>query len=161
MTEQQAVDEAGPYSERLWPGAGAWTLALGTVGALAIAYGASLGSAAGWLVAALGTVMAVALMARAAVRIEVDDSGLRAGRASLDWAAMGRVVAVDGEHARLARGPQGDPSAFLILRPGVGPGAVVVEITDPQDPHHTWLVASRSPDRLARVIDATRDRLSP
>ncbi|MGB7979249.1 MAG: DUF3093 domain-containing protein [Candidatus Nanopelagicales bacterium] len=161
MTEPRSAHQAAHYSERLWPGAGAWIISLSAVGALAIAYGASLGPVAGWLVVAIGGGLAVVLMARAAVRLEVDDQGLRAGRAHLDWDAMGRVLAVDGDQARLARGPQGDPSAFLLLRPGVGPGAVVVEITDHQDPHRTWLLASRHPDRLARAIHATRGSLSP
>jgi hypothetical protein len=49
----------------------------------------------------------------------------------------------------------------MLLRPGVGPGAVVVEVTDPQDPHRTWLLASRHPDELARAIETARGRLSP
>lgn len=161
MTEHRSADEPGPYSERLWPGPVAWIIALGAVGSLAIAYGASLGAPAGWLVVLIGTGIAVVMMVRAAVPLRVDDEGLRAGRAHLGWDAMGRVLAVDADQARLARGPQGDPSAFLLLRPGVGPGAVVVEITDDQDPHRTWLLASRHPDRLARAIHATRGRLSP
>ncbi len=161
MTDERSADEAGPYSERLWPGPVTWIIALGTVGALGIAYGVSLGARAGWLVTLVGTGIAVALMTRAAVRIEVDDQGLRAGRAHLGWDAMGRVIAVDADQARRARGPQGDPSAFMLLRPGAGPGAVVVEITDAQDPHRTWLLASRHPDRLARAIGLTRGRLLP
>jgi hypothetical protein len=68
---------------------------------------------------------------------------------------------LDADQARSARGPHGDPTAFMLLRPGVGPGAVVVEVTDPQDPHRTWLVASRHPARLARAIETARGRLSP
>jgi hypothetical protein len=91
----------------------------------------------------------------------VDDAGLRAGRARIEWAHIGRVLALDSEQARSARGPQGDPTAFMLLRPGVGPGAVVVEVIDPEDPHRTWLVASRHPERLARAIETARGRLSP
>ena len=91
----------------------------------------------------------------------VDGAGVRAGPAVLPWSAVGRAVALDADGTRLARGPQGDPSAYLLLRPGVGPGAVVVEVTDPEDPHRTWLVASRHPQELASAIQQGRGRLAP
>lgn len=149
------------YSERLWPGPVVWIIAMGSIAALAIAYGTSLGAAAGWLVALVGSAIAALLIARSAARVEVTDQHLRAGRAAIDWGSTGRVLALDAQAARTARGPQGDASAFLLLRPGVGPGAVVVEVTDPEDPHRTWLVASRDPQRLARAIETARGRLSP
>jgi hypothetical protein len=49
----------------------------------------------------------------------------------------------------------------MVLRPGVGPGAVVVEVTDPEDPHRTWLLASRRPQATASAIAQARGRLSP
>jgi hypothetical protein len=149
------------YSERLWPGPVVWILVVGAIAALAIAYGSSLGAQAGWLVA-LGTgVIAAALIARSAALVRVTEHELRAGRAAIAWESTGRVLPLDGQAARTARGPHGDPTAFLLLRPGVGPGAVVVEVTDPADPHRTWLVASRHPEQLARAIETARGRLSP
>jgi hypothetical protein len=38
---------------------------------------------------------------------------------------------------------------------------VVLEVTDPLDPHRTWLLASRHPERLARAIETARGRLNP
>lgn len=156
-----ALSTRPEYSERLWPGVSVWLLGGSFVVALGVAYGTSLGPLAGWLMlAASATVLALVAM-RMAARVVVDHTGLRAGRALLPWSAVGRVVALDGEGARRARGPQGDPSAYLLLRPGVGPGAVVVEVTDPDDPHHTWLVASRAPKALASAIERGRGRLAP
>jgi len=158
------ADDAAPpptYSEQLWPGPVVWILVVGTIAALAVAYGSSLGALTGWLVA-LGTgVIAGVLIVRSAARVQVTGHRLRAGRAAIEWEFTGRVLALDGESARTARGPQGDPTAFLLLRPGVGSGAVVVEVTDPTDPHRTWLIASRHPERLARAIETARGRLSP
>lgn len=149
------------YRERLWPGPVVWLVAFGTIGALAIAYGSSLGALTGWLVALGAGAIATALIARSAVRVEVTGDQLRAGRARIGWEHTGRVLALDGEAARTARGPQGDPTAFMLLRPGVGPGAVVLEVTDPQDPHRTWLIASRRPEELTRAITTARGRLAP
>jgi hypothetical protein len=148
------------YSERLWPGPVVWILAVGSIGALAIAYGSSLGAVSGWLVGLGMGALAAILIARSAAQVTVTDQRLRAGRARIEWEFTGRVLQLDAAQARSARGPQGDPTAFLLLRPGVGPGAVVVEVTDPADPHRTWLVASRHPERLARAIETARGRLS-
>jgi len=103
----------------------------------------------------------VGLIVRSAARITVTGTALRAGRATLDWQHSGRVLPLDPDQARTARGPDGDPTAFLLLRPGVGPGAVVVEVIDTDDPHRTWLLATRHPEDLARAIDDARGRLSP
>lgn len=149
------------YTERLWPGPVVWILTAFIIAGLAIAYGSSLGAGVGWLVAGSTGALAVLLLARSAARVRVDDAGLRAGRATIGWEHTGRVLALDSEQARTARGPQGDPTAFMVLRPGVGPGAVVVEVTDPEDPHRTWLVASRHPEGLARAIETARGRLTP
>jgi hypothetical protein len=149
------------YSERLWPGPVVWILAFGSIAALAIAYGSSLGAVSGWLVALGGGAVAAILIARSAALVMVTDQQLHAGRARIEWEFTGRVLPLDADQARSARGPHGDPTAFMLLRPGVGPGAVVVEVTDPQDPHRTWLLASRHPARLARAIETARGRLSP
>jgi Protein of unknown function (DUF3093) len=149
------------YSERLWPGPVVWILALATIAALAIAYGSSLGATSGWLVALGAGLLAAILIARGAARVTVTERGLRAGRAAIEWPFTGRVLPLDAEQARSARGPQGDPTAYMLLRPGVGPGAVLIEVTDPADPHATWLVATRHPQRLARAIETARGRLSP
>ena len=149
------------YRERLWPGPVVWIVAFGSIAALAIAYGSSLGAVSGWLVALGGGAVAAVLIARSAALVTVSDQRLRAGRARIEWEFTGRVLPLDADQARSARGPEGDPTAFMLLRPGVGPGALVVEVTDPEDPHRTWLVASRHPQRLASAIETARGRLSP
>jgi len=149
------------YSERLWPSPWVWIVALVGVAALATAYRSALGPIAGAVVAAVGTVVVLGLVVRSATRIVVDADGLHAGRALLPWQFTGRALVLDPEQSRIARGPRGDPSAYLLTRPGVGPGSVVVEVTDPVDPHRTWLLATRDPHGLARAISEERGRLAP
>lgn len=148
------------YVERLWPSAWVWVLALGGVVSLSVAYGASLGTTTGIVVAVLGVLLTALGITRWATRIVVGPDGLRAGRALLPWACTGRVLALDADQTRASRGPHGDPSAWLLLRPGVGPGSVLVEVRDDEDPHATWLLATRHPARLARAIEEERGRLS-
>lgn len=149
------------HTERLWPGLWVWLLGLATAGSLAIAYASAFGALVGTLVAAAGILVVAALCLRTATRIVVGVEGLRAGRALLPWQHVGQVLALDADAARTARGPAGDPTAFLLLRPGVGPGAVVVEVTDPTDPHRTWLLATRHQQALARAIRDARGNLCP
>lgn len=147
------------YSERLWPSWWVWTLALSLVGALGVAYGKALGAAAGWIVLVVGGALAAGLLAVRAPRIVVTRSELRAGRARLPLGFVGRVMALDADGARLARGSAGDPSAYLVSSPGVSTGAVVVEVVDESDPHRTWLLSTRQPVLLASEIEAARGRL--
>ncbi len=143
------------YSERLWPGIWLWLVALGMLAMLAIAYGAALGAGVGWLMALTGAALLALLVWWGTPRISVSPAGLQAGRATLPWECVGRVVELDASGVQHARGPQGDPSAFALSRPGVGPGAVVVEVLDPQDPHRTWLLSTRDPAGLTRAITGT------
>lgn len=149
------------YTERLWPGPWLWLLCLGAAGALGVAYAAALGATAGWLVGIAGLVTVVAAITSSTPRVAVASGRLQAGRAVLPLQHTGRVLVLDANSTRIARGPAGDPTAFVLLRPGVGPGAVVVEVTDVEDPHRTWLLASRHPERLGRAIQAARGTLSP
>lgn len=160
MPEEQNAPDTN-YTERLWPGPVVWIIAAASIAALAVAYGTSMGARIGWVVAAAVGGLTVALFAWSAARIRVTPDRLFAGKAAIGWEHTGRVLALDGDQARRARGPEGDLTAHLLLRPGVGPGAVVVEVVDAEDPHATWLLASRHPQRLARAIEGARGRLSP
>jgi hypothetical protein len=85
--------------------------------------------------------------------VAVDAQKLRAGRASIERDYLGKVEPLSGEDARNAFGRDCDPTAYLVLRSYL-PGAVRVEITDPQDPAPYWLIATRHPDQLAAALTA-------
>ncbi len=138
-----------------------WLLGACLVVALGVAYGQALSALAGWIVFAAGAAALAFVVLRMAARVEVTQAGVRAGAALLPWSAVGRALALDGEQAGRARGPHGDPTAHLLLRPGVGPGAVVIEVLDPEDPHRTWLIASRHPVEMARAITQGHGSLAP
>jgi len=50
-------------------------------------------------------------------------------------------------------GREGDPAAYLQIRPWIGPG-VQLWLDDPDDPTPYWLVSCRRPER---VLAALRD----
>ncbi len=93
------------------------------------------------------------LLYRYGAEIVVSPVGLGAGRALLPWWACGAVSAVGSDQTRAAFGIDADARAYLLLR-SYCPGAVRVEVDDPDDPTPYWLLSSRQPERLAEHIRA-------
>jgi hypothetical protein len=83
--------------------------------------------------------------------IAVRDGMLHAGRARIPVDLLGAPVPLDGEAARVARGPELDPRAWHVIRGGID-GIVVVPVEDPDDPAPAWVISSRTPDRLTAAI---------
>lgn len=158
---QGAQSDTTFYRERLWPGVWVWVGAAGAALALGVAYGAAFRGLVGWAVAALVALLAGLLIWRTSPPVLVRADALVVDRATLPWWATGQVLVLDPAGVRQARGLDGDPTAYSVMRPGVGPGAVVVEVTDPEDPHGTWLVGSRDAEAMARAIQEARGRLTP
>jgi hypothetical protein len=147
------------YREVLRPAAWVWLLVAAFAAALGVAYGYAFDAATGWLVAALTLgLLAVLLGSLWRTRIEVTAAGFRADRALLPGRWIGRVAALDREQAFRARTDRADGRAHLVLRTWSTGLAVVVEVTDPDDPHPYWLVSSRRPVALAAAVEALRDR---
>lgn len=143
------------HRERLVPAWWAWLIAAALVAMLAVAYGAALGAPAGWTLGLLlGALTAVVLVWTSPV-VEVDASVLRCGHAVLPQAAMDRVEAVDAAQLRNLRGPEGDGRVYTALRTWSAPGAVLITLDDPLDPHPAWLISSRNPEALRAALAAT------
>lgn len=140
------------FHERLVPGWWVFASAVGFVAMIAIAYGAVLGSAVGWLVLLTGTGCACAVLLIASPVVWVDEDGLHAGPATLPFSAVSAVEVLDAAQTRAARGPQADPRLFAMLRPSRSAESVLVSIDDPGDPHPAWLLTSRRPHELAAAL---------
>lgn len=93
----------------------------------------------------------VALMIAGSPTVSVRDGVLRAGRAHIDVGYTGEVVVLTGDEARHARGPGLEPRSWHVIRGGID-GIVIVQITDPDDPAPSWVISTRTPDRLAAAL---------
>lgn len=93
----------------------------------------------------------VGLMIAGSPSVGVQDGVLTAGRAHIDVVHTGEVVALTGDEARHARGPGLEPRSWHVIRGGID-GVVIVQITDPVDPAPSWVMSSRTPDRLAAAV---------
>jgi len=87
--------------------------------------------------------------------IVVTQTELIAGRARIPLGLVGDASSYDGEDARIQRGQKLDARAWLLIRGWIMP-VVKVPVTDPQDPAPYWLLSTRNPDRLVRVLSEAR-----
>lgn len=88
-------------------------------------------------------------------RVEVIGGELRIRGAHLPLRYVSGAIGLDAVTLRRVVGREGDPSAFVSIRPWIGPG-VQVWIDDEDDPTPYWIVSSRHPDRLVSVLRGAR-----
>ncbi|HWL79270.1 DUF3093 family protein [Microbacterium sp.] len=108
---------------------------------------------------AVGLLVVVALIVVSPV-VEVRDGELRAGRAHIPVSLLENPHALTGEDARIARGSGLHPRSWHLIRGGID-GIVVVDVADPDDPTPSWVISSRTPDRLAAAVRRAQVRRTP
>jgi hypothetical protein len=144
------------YSERLRVPVSWWLLAIPCVALLGGEVYAGFGGFVPLLVyLVLGGIVAAFLISWGTATVSVADGVLAAGKDRLTLTAAGEVTALDERQSARLRGPRGDPSALLYLRPYLK-RAVYVAVTDPASPHPYWLIGTRHPEELAAAIEASR-----
>ncbi|OLZ63492.1 hypothetical protein AV521_38655 [Streptomyces sp. IMTB 2501] len=146
---------ATPYEERLTAPRSWWLISL-LVGVsfalILLPFGTLplLGGLVGGTAAA-----AVVASAYGSPRIRVVGDSLIAGEAKIPVSALGEAEVLDAEEARAWRTYKADTRAFLLLRAYI-PGALRVEVTDPEDPTPYLYLSTREPEKLAAAIEAAR-----
>ena len=88
-------------------------------------------------------------MGRARVEIDADEVRVRGAHLPLHY--VSGAVALDDRTLRLVVGREGDPAAFVSIRPWIGPGAQLW-LDDPDDPTPYWVISTRNPDQVVRII---------
>jgi hypothetical protein len=83
--------------------------------------------------------------------LQIADGELRIRGAHLPLRYISGSVALDDRTLRRVVGREGDPAAFVSIRPWIGPG-VQVWLDDPEDPTPYWIVSSRHPDRVVAAL---------
>ncbi len=146
---------AAPYEERLTAPRSWWLISflVGVSLALIVLPFGTLPM----LTALVGGTAAAAVMASSygSVRIRVVGDSLIAGEARIPLRALGETHVLDPEEARAWRTYKADTRAFLLLRAYI-PGALRVEVTDPEDPTPYLYLSTRDPERLAEAIRAAK-----
>jgi hypothetical protein len=84
-------------------------------------------------------------------RLEISAGEVRVRGAHLPLQYVSGSVALDANTLRRVVGREGDPVAFISVRPWIGPG-VQLWLDDPDDPTPYWVVSTRHPDRVLAVL---------
>ncbi|MEU6220306.1 DUF3093 domain-containing protein [Streptomyces sp. NPDC047022] len=146
---------ASPYEERLTAPRSWWLMCLLVGIAMALVllpFGTLplLGGLVGGTAAS-----AVVVSSYGSPRIRVVGDSLIAGEAKIPVAALGDTEVLDAEQARAWRTYKADVRSFMLLRAYI-PGALKVQVTDPEDPTPYLYLSTREPERLAAAIKAAR-----
>jgi DUF3093 family protein len=88
-------------------------------------------------------------------RLEISGGELRIRGAHLPLRYASGAIALDGLTLRRVVGREGDPEAYVSIRPWIA-GGVQVWVDDEEDPTPYWIVSSRHPERLAAAVRAAR-----
>jgi hypothetical protein len=147
---------ATAYRERLWTPWWWYVVAAGVACLLAAEFHISGLRLTDWI--PFGTLVPLSLfmvwwLGRS--RLEVADGELRVRGAHLPLRYVSGAIALDAETLRRVVGREGDPAAFVSIRPWVGPG-LQVWLDDEDDPTPYWVVSSRHPDRVVTAVRAAR-----
>ena len=88
-------------------------------------------------------------LGRLEVRVTSDELKVDDARIELRFVADAEPLSAKAREAALGR--HFDPLAFVVRRPWLR-GAVLVRLSDPDDPTPYWIVGSRRPTELAEAI---------
>ncbi len=99
------------------------------------------------------SLLAVWFLGRTSLEIRDDEVHVRGAHVPLKY--VSGAVALDARTLRLVVGREGDPEAYVQIRPWVGPG-VQLWLDDADDPTPYWVLSSRHPDRVVKAVNAAR-----
>jgi Protein of unknown function (DUF3093) len=85
----------------------------------------------------------------------ISDGELRIRGAHVPLRYVSGAVRLDERSLRRLVGRDGDPMAFVSIRPWIGPGVQVL-LDDADDPTPYWVVSSRHPERVVILLNAKR-----
>jgi hypothetical protein len=83
--------------------------------------------------------------------LAISDEELRVRGAHISLRYISGAVALDANTLRRVVGREGDPQAFVSIRPWIGPG-VQLWLDDADDPTPYWVVSTRHPARVVGLI---------
>jgi len=103
-------------------------------------------------VAAICTLAFVGIIFSSAPQIELTEESFTARGASIELKLLGKAEVIEREAVFAELGTKLDARAWLSIQASIK-GLVKVEILDPQDPTPYWLVSTRKPEQLAKLLN--------
>jgi hypothetical protein len=87
--------------------------------------------------------------------LRVSDGELRVRGAHVPLRYISGATSLDARTMRRLVGRDGDPAAFVSIRPWIGPGVQIL-LDDADDPTPYWVVSTRRPRQLVELLHGTR-----
>ncbi|MEP6597978.1 MAG: DUF3093 domain-containing protein [Actinomycetota bacterium] len=87
--------------------------------------------------------------------LSVRDGELHVRGAHLPLRYVSRAIALDSRTLRRVVGREGDPAAFVSVRPWIGPGVQIL-LDDADDPTPYWVISSRHPEQVVGALRTGR-----
>ena len=97
------------------------------------------------------TIWLIYLYFKTALKIEVDQTHLRVGHASIEHVSIGEVNVLTPAQVKLTRTRDADPLAFLAIR-FWGSKAVKVQVLDARDKTPYWLITTKKGTELLKAL---------
>ncbi len=85
-------------------------------------------------------------------KVTVTEQELRIRGAHVPLRYVSGAIALDQRSLRRLVGRDGDPQAFVAIRPWIGPGLQVL-LNDADDPTPYWVLSSRHPEKLVQLLN--------
>ena len=118
---------------------------------LVLSIWAALGNTPALITFALLTIWLVYLYFKTALKIEVDQTHLRVGKAVIEHIYIGEVEVLTPAQVKLIRTRDADPLAFLAIR-FWSSKAVEVQIVDARDKTPYWLITTKKGNELMDAL---------
>lgn len=142
------------YRERLWATPWLFISTLLIIPAVMLVF-APINFTVGVVLAIVFYVAIVVALIVSAPTLRVTKDELIAGRAHIPLSLTATPSAYTGDAATLERGQRLDARAWLLIRGWIKP-VVKVPVADLDDPTPYWLLSTRNPDQLVRVLEEAR-----
>ena len=140
------------FRERLLPGPYSWLLVAVMTISLGIAYGDVYGTLFGLLLALLSTLGVYLIMFFSSPIIQIDELVLRVGNARMPKVYLKDPEILDETQTQNSRRIAVPRNAYLVMRASI-PQSILVQISDPTDPHPFWQFSSRKPELLIKALN--------
>jgi hypothetical protein len=140
------------YTEKMiWP-IWLWSFLIFMFASLSLALWAAAGNTAAAVLTIAELLLLIILERRTGLKVTVTKGWLIVGRAAIPRAHIHGFAPLSPAEMKRARGKDFDPAAFLDIRFWVKGGVKIMQ-RDPKDPTPYWLISSKAPEDLVRVLD--------
>ncbi len=152
VTDSIEFRERVLYRERVWPSVGVIAFFIAMALSVGVVFGEPYGFSSGLRATAVSLVVVGLLIFKYSPSLKMTMSALCVGNATMPSDCLGPAFVIDKENIRRVLNDAHTSKAFVQTSPGIKT-AVMVTITDPDDPHPFWLVSTRHPHKLLAHLE--------